>query len=83
MCRQSTTSRSWQARQTGSQWSSQYDGSPSGTVFSGNDRARAPLSAQRWISAAASSGSQSWLMIVGTNSPGGPAGHHSSMTKSL
>lgn len=65
MCRHSTIPVSSQARQTGSQCSFQYDGSPRGTLFSGNDSALAPLAAHRRISAAATSGSHSWEMIVG------------------
>src|SRR5947208_13622593 len=60
MCRHNTTSVSWQACHTGSQWSVQYDGNPRGTGFSGNDSARAPRSAHRRISAAPNAGSHSW-----------------------
>ena len=45
--------------------------------------ARAPLAAHRRTSAAASWASHIWTMIIGTNIPGGPPGHHSSRMKSF
>ena len=59
------------------------DGSPSGTGFSTKHSALAPLSTQRRISCSPSTGSHTVVMTMGTNSPGGPAAHHSSRTKSF
>ena len=45
MCMHTTVSVSTHACHTGSQWSVENDGSPSGTGFSGNVTARAPRAA--------------------------------------
>src|SRR5579859_5888504 len=82
-CRHTGMSVSWQAAQIGSQNSDQNDGSPNGVAFSTKQSARAPLPTQRSISTAAARGSHSGAMIMGTNSPGGPPGAHSSRIKSF
>src|SRR3954471_21389098 len=46
-CMHSGRSASSQAEKIGSQWSVWYEGSPSVTMFSGNEIARAPLPATR------------------------------------
>ena len=82
MCMHTTVSVSTHACQTGSQWSVENDGKPSGTGFSGKVTARAPRAALRRISSPIATGSQSWPMIIGTYMPG-TAAHHSSITQSL
>ena len=85
MCMHTTVSVSSQARNTGAQLSdaSWMEGSPSGYGFSGKVMAKLPLSAQRWISAAASSASHSGTMVSGISVPLPAPADHSSIIQSL
>ena len=82
MCMHTAMSVSHAASHSGSQCSVENDGNPSGTGFSGNVIARAPRAAQRRTSAAISTGSHNWPMIIGMYMPGTDA-HHSSISQSL
>ena len=83
MCMHTGRSASSHSPNTGSQCDgSCNDGRPSGVVFSTKHSALAPLSRQRRISSAASFGSQSCTITIGTNMSGSAA-HHSSIRKSF
>src|SRR5438105_11270496 len=75
-CMQSGNPASSTAEKIGSQWSVWNDGWSSETMFSGNEMARAPLAATRWISATDASTSQNGRMASGMNRSGAVA-HHS------
>src|ERR1035441_6026814 len=83
-CMHTTLPVSWAAAMTGSQYrfGSWIVGSPSGSGFSENAKAVAPLAAHRSISLAAAGGSHRGIIIRGMKRPG-TVPHHSSIIQSL
>ncbi len=83
MCRLTTVSVSSQAAKKGSQCEVWMLGSLSRVGFSEKATANDPFAAQRRTSAAAATGSQSGMSVIGISRPRPAPAHHSSIIQSL